>query len=278
MICWRVGASLSYLWKIVNIAIIQGQNVNPVMFLVFMFLFASGSQSLLWAMWMDGNGRWATQRGKPRIEGHRVGVQSVKAIVDAARELGIEVLTLYAFSSENWRRPAPEIKALMTLLREYLKWELHNLNDLNIRLKTIGRTEELAPQVQEQLNRTIEQTESNTGMVLNLALNYGSRHEILDAIKKMYSDMDTKDIDILALTPEMFEQYLSTADLPDLDLLIQTSGEMRVSNFLLWQLAYAELYVTSVLWPDFRKPQFYEAILDFQLRERRFGKTSEQCR
>ncbi len=230
------------------------------------------------AIIMDGNGRWAKQRGKPRIEGHRVGVQSVTAVVEAAKKIGIEALTLYAFSSENWRRPALGIKALMTLLREYLKQELQNLNDNNICLKTIGRTEELAPQVQEQLNRSIKQTESNTGMVLNLALNYGSRHEILDAIKKMYSDMDAKDIDISALTPEMFEQYLSTADLPDLDLLIRTSGEMRVSNFLLWQLAYAELYVTSVLWPDFRKPQFYEAILDFQLRTRRFGRTSEQLR
>ena len=230
------------------------------------------------AIIMDGNGRWATQRGKPRIEGHRVGVQSVKAVVEAARDLGIEALTLYAFSSENWRRPALEIKALMTLLKEYLKWELDYLNDLNIRLKTIGRTEELAPQVPEQLHRTIEQTESNTGMVLNLALNYGSRHEIIDAIKKIYDDIDTKDIDISALTPEMFEQYLSTADLPDLDLLIRTSGGMRVSNFLLWQLAYAELYVTPVLWPDFRKPQFYEASLDFQLRTRRLGRTSEQLR
>ncbi len=228
------------------------------------------------AVIMDGNGRWARQRGKPRLEGHRAGVHSVRAVVEAARELGIEALTLYAFSSENWRRPPFEVKTLMTLLVEYLKRELQNLNDNNIRLKTIGRTEELVPDVQKHLNRTIEETRSNTGMVLNLALNYGSQHEILDAVKKMYYDIQQKDIDINAVTPQHFNQYLSTADLPDLDFLIRTSGEMRVSNFLLWQLAYAELYVTSVLWPDFRKPHLYEAILDFQQRERRFGKTSEQ--
>lgn len=223
------------------------------------------------AIIMDGNGRWAKQRGKPRIEGHRAGVHSVRAVVEASAELGLQALTLYAFSSENWRRPAMEIKALMKLLSEYLKRELQNLNENNIRLKTIGRTEALPPEVQQQLAHTIQQTQHNPGMVLNLALNYGGQNEILDAVKKMLYDIQQKKFEIEALTPDVFRTYLSTSDLPELDLMIRTSGEMRVSNFLLWQIAYAELYITPVLWPDFRKPHFYEAILDFQHRERRFG-------
>ncbi len=226
------------------------------------------------AVIMDGNGRWAKQQGKPRIEGHQAGAHSVRAVVEAAREISIEALTLYAFSSENWKRPALEIKALMKLLITYLKRELQNLDENNIRLKTIGRTEVLSSEVQEQLIQAIRQTQQNSGMVLNLALNYGGQHEILDAVKNVLYNIQQKKLDIDSLTPDVFNTYLSTADLPELDLMIRTSGEMRVSNFLLWQLAYAELYVTPVLWPDFRKLHFYKAILDFQHRKRRFGKIS----
>ena len=226
------------------------------------------------AIIMDGNGRWAKQQGKPRIEGHRAGVRSVRSVVEASTELGIDALTLYAFSSENWRRPALEIKALMKLLVEYLKRELRELNENNIRLKTIGHTQALPPDVQKQLALTIQQTQNNRGLTLNLALNYGGRNEILDAVKNILYNIQEKKLEIDTLTPEVFNTYLSTADLPELDLMIRTSGEMRVSNFLLWQLAYAELYVTPVLWPDFRKSHFYQAILDFQQRERRFGKIS----
>ncbi len=224
------------------------------------------------AVIMDGNGRWAKQLGKPRIEGHRAGVHSVRSIVEAAAELGIDALTLYAFSSENWQRPTIEIKALMKLLVEYLKREVRGLDEHNIRLYTIGRTNELPKDVQTHLNAAIQSTRENTGLVLNLALNYGGRHEILDAVTKIVYDIDQKDFSIDRLTPDVFSAYLYTADLPELDLMIRTSGEMRLSNFLLWQVAYAELYVTPVLWPDFRKPHFYQAILDFQHRSRRFGK------
>ena len=223
------------------------------------------------AVIMDGNGRWAKQQGKPRIEGHRAGVHSVRAVVEASVELDLKALTLYAFSSENWQRPAMEIQALMRLLVEYLKREVGELNRNNIRLKTIGHTEEFSFDVQKQLNAAIQATQENTGLILNLALNYGGQNEILDAIKKVVYNVQEKKISLDTLTPEVFNTYLSTADLPELDLMIRTSGEMRVSNFLLWQLAYAELYVTPILWPDFRKPHFYRAILDFQHRERRFG-------
>ena len=224
------------------------------------------------AVIMDGNGRWAKQQGKPRVEGHRAGVHSVRAIVEAAAELGVGALTLYTFSSENWQRPALEIKALMKLLVEYLKREVRELNAHNIRLHMIGRTDELPHDVQTQLKMAIQSTRKNTGLVLNLALNYGGRHEILDAVTKIAYDIKKQDFSIDRLTPDVFSTYLYTADLPELDLMIRTSGEMRVSNFLLWQIAYAELYVTPVLWPDFRKPHFYQAILDFQHRSRRFGK------
>jgi len=227
------------------------------------------------AIIMDGNGRWAKQRGRPRIEGHRAGTNSVRAVVEAAAELGISALTLYALSTENWRRrPVLEIKALMMLLVEYLKRELRELNENNIRLKTIGRMEALPPEVQEQLHLTIDQTRNNTGLILNLALNYGGQHEILDAVKKVLYAIQKQKFSVDALTPEIFTTYLSTADLPELDLMIRTSGEMRISNFLLWQIAYAELYITPVLWPDFRKQHLYEAILEYQHRSRRFGKIS----
>ena len=227
------------------------------------------------AVIMDGNGRWAKQQGKSRIEGHKAGAQSVRTIVEAAAELGISALTLYAFSSENWRRPAMEIKALMSLLIQYLKGELKELQQHNIRLKAIGRLHALPADVQKSLTTAIESTKNNTGMTLCIALNYGGQHEILDAVKKVIYLMQEQKISLDALTPEVFSTYLSTAELPELDLMIRTSGEMRVSNFLLWQLAYAELYVTPVLWPDFRKPHFYEAILNFQQRHRRFGNINE---
>jgi undecaprenyl diphosphate synthase len=226
------------------------------------------------AVIMDGNGRWAKQRGKPRIEGHRAGVQSVRDVVEAAVELDLAALTLYAFSTENWRRPALEIQALMKLLVEYLKRELQELNEQNIRLSTIGHTEGLPPEVQKALKHAIEQTSHNTGLMLTLALNYGGQHEILDAVKQIIYDIQEQKCSVDALDPEMFRTYLSTAELPELDLLIRTSGEMRISNFLLWQVAYAELYVTSVLWPDFRKPQFYQALIEYQHRSRRFGRAS----
>jgi undecaprenyl diphosphate synthase len=224
------------------------------------------------AIIMDGNGRWAKQRGKPRIEGHRAGIQSVRAVVEASAELGLAALTLYSFSSENWRRPALEIRALMGLLVEYLKRELQELNENNIRLKTIGRIEVLPSEVQEQLHLTIENTRNNTGLILNLALNYGGQYEILDAVKKILYDIKEDLLSIDTLTPEVFAAYLATAELPELDLMIRTSGEMRISNFLLWQVAYAELYITPVLWPDFRKQHFYEAIIEYQRRTRRFGR------
>jgi undecaprenyl diphosphate synthase len=226
------------------------------------------------AIIMDGNGRWAKQRGKPRIEGHRAGTQSVRAVVEASAELGISALTLYAFSSENWRRPALEINVLMKLLVEYLKRELQELNENNIRLKTIGRTQDLPGEAQKQLQLTIENTQKNTGLILNLALNYGGQNEILDAVKKLVYDIQKKKFSVERLTPDVFNTYLSTAALPELDLMIRTSGEMRISNFLLWQVAYAELYITKTLWPDFRKQHFYEAIIEYQHRSRRFGRIS----
>ena len=228
------------------------------------------------AIIMDGNGRWAQQQGKPRVEGHRIGVESVRAVVEAAADIGIQALTLYAFSSENWKRPALEIQALMAILVEYLKRELKTMNANNIRLSTIGRTHELPKRAQKALENTMKATSQNTGMVLNLALNYGGQNEILDAVKKIAYTIQEKQLTPEDITVDVFARYLTTAHLPELDLMIRTSGEMRISNFLLWQLAYAELYVTSVLWPDFRKPQFYQAILDYQQRSRRFGNVHEQ--
>jgi len=223
------------------------------------------------AVIMDGNGRWARQRGLPRIAGHQAGIKAVRDTVEACAELGIKVLTLYAFSVENWKRPVSEVSALMQLLIEYLQKELEELKEHNIRLFTIGRTEGLPSPARELLKFTVDETKENTGLILNLALNYGGQVEILDATRRILQDIQNHKLSLEDLEVPVFHKYLYTAGLPDLDLMIRTSGEMRVSNFLLWQLAYAEIYVTPVLWPDFRRQHLYEALLDFQKRERRFG-------
>lgn len=223
------------------------------------------------AIIMDGNGRWARQRGLPRIAGHREGINSVREVVRAAGELGIKALTLYVFSAENWRRPRREIGALMRLLRETTRREIADLMKNNVRLKIIGRLEDVAPAARRVLTEAVAQTESNTGLVLNLAINYGGRTELVDAVRKLSQEVQTGQLAVEAIDEELFGKYLYTGELPDPDLLIRTSGEMRLSNFLLWQIAYTEIYVTEVLWPDFRRQQFYGAILDYQGRERRFG-------
>ncbi len=219
------------------------------------------------AVIMDGNGRWAKKRGLPRLFGHRAGTQSVREAVKVCGELGIEVLTLYAFSTENWVRPKTEVNALMGLLSKMLSSEISELDKNNVRLMTVGRTHELPPKVQDDLRKGIEKLKHNTGLTLNLALNYGGRQEIVDAIKKIQK-LGIKNID-----EKNFSDYLYTAGLPDPDLMIRTSGEMRLSNFLLYQLAYAELYVTETLWPDFRREHLYKAVEEYQKRERRFGGT-----
>jgi len=223
------------------------------------------------AIIMDGNGRWARQRGLPRIAGHREGINSVREVVRAAGELGIKALTLYVFSAENWRRPRREIGALMRLLRETTRREIADLMKNNVRLKIIGRLADVAPAARRVLTEAVAQTGSNTGLVLNLAINYGGRTELVDAVRKLSREVQTGALAAEAIDEELFSKYLYTGELPDPDLLIRTSGEMRLSNFLLWQIAYTEIYVTDVLWPDFRRQQFYGAILDYQSRERRFG-------
>ena len=223
------------------------------------------------AIIMDGNGRWAKKRLLPRVAGHRAGVEAVRATVDVCARLGIEVLTLYAFSVENWKRPPFEIEALMTFLKEYLRKELDNIHRENIRFQTIGRTDELDESVQFELRAATRKTANNTGMTLNVALNYGGRVELVDACRQLLADCLQEGRDPQSITETMLEQYLYTADLPDPDLLVRTSGEMRVSNFLLWQIAYSEIYVTNVLWPDFRRPDLFAAIVDYQKRERRYG-------
>jgi undecaprenyl diphosphate synthase len=227
------------------------------------------------AIIMDGNGRWAQKRGNQRIFGHRNAIDAVRDTVEAAAELGVEYLTMYAFSTENWKRPKMEIDALMSLLVSTINSETKTLTTNNVRLLTIGNTASLPQGVQEQLRNALETTANNTGLKLILALSYGARWEILHAVKKLVSDvqaakLDVKDID------QVFEKYLDTAGIPDPELLIRTSGEFRISNFLLWQIAYTELYFSETLWPDFRRGNLYEAILSYQCRERRFGKTADQ--
>jgi undecaprenyl diphosphate synthase len=226
------------------------------------------------AIIMDGNGRWAKQRGLPRVEGHRVGADSVREIVRASGELGIQYLTLYAFSSENWNRPKAEISALMHLLEFYLRQEVAELNRSNVRLAAIGRTHELTESSQNQLAKSMATLKDNTGLTLVLALSYGGRVEIVDAMRAIAREVKTGQREIADIDEGCISQHLYTAGIPDPDLLIRTSGEMRVSNFLLWQISYAEIYVTDTLWPDFRKPQLLAAVEDFGKRQRRFGRVA----
>ena len=219
------------------------------------------------AIIMDGNGRWAAQRHLPRVEGHRAGIASVRDVVETSARVGIEVLTLYAFSVENWKRPRAEINTLMMLLKRYLRLELETLLRNNIRFQVIGRSDELAPDVRRELETGIGQTASNTGMRFNIALNYGGRAEIVDAARRALAAGLTPD----QLDERRFGDFLYTAGQPDPDLLIRTSGEMRVSNFLLWQIAYSEIWVTETLWPDFRRRDLLEAIVAYQKRDRRYG-------
>jgi undecaprenyl diphosphate synthase len=219
------------------------------------------------AIIMDGNGRWAAQRRLPRVEGHRAGIDSVRDVVESSARLGIGVLTLYAFSVENWKRPRAEVNTLMMLLKRYIRLELGTLQENNIKFRVIGRVEELSPDVQHELEIGILKTAKNTGMQFNIALNYGGRAEIVDAARRaIASGMAADDLD-----ERRFGDLLYTAGQPDPDLLIRTSGEMRVSNFLLWQIAYAEIWVTETLWPDFRRKHLLEAVVAYQKRDRRYG-------
>ena len=223
------------------------------------------------AITMDGNGRWAKSRGKLRVFGHRNGVKAVRETVEAAAEIGIKFLTLYAFSTENWDRPESEVNALMTLLVSAINNETKTLMDNNIKLSTIGATQNLPQKAKKQLIEAIEKTKNNNRMTLILALSYSGKWEILNAVKELIK----KRVNPKNLNEQLFQQYLTTKNVPDPELLIRTSGEHRISNFLLWQIAYTELYFTETLWPDFRKDDFKKAIIDYQNRERRFGKTAE---
>lgn len=232
------------------------------------------------AIIMDGNGRWAKQRNLPRIMGHKAGSESVKDIVKTARELNLEVLTLYAFSTENWKRPSMEVQGLMTLLKTYLKSEAKNMVENNISLRCIGEMEKLPSDVQKVLNEVIQETapqnEEKTGLILNLALSYGSRSEIVRAARLMAEKCVSGQFEPEDFSEQLFASHLYTGGLPDPDLLIRTGGEARLSNFLLWQLSYAELYITDTMWPDFKREGLVKAISYYQSRERRFGQTSEQ--
>jgi len=230
------------------------------------------------AIIMDGNGRWAKQKGRPRVIGHRSAVQAVRDTTEAAAELGIEYLTLYAFSTENWNRPALEVNALMTLLVETIRSEIATLNKNNIRLQAIGNVEKLPSASYRTLQEGMESTKNNTRMTLNLALNYSAKWEIMNAVKSIAEQVQKGEIETEDIDESLFSNYLATKGMPDPELLIRTSGEARISNFLLWQIAYSELYFTNIFWPDFRKENLYEAILEFQGRERRFGKISEQLK
>lgn len=228
------------------------------------------------AIIMDGNGRWAVQRNLSRTAGHREGIESVRDIVKASSQLGVKYLTLYAFSIENWKRPVTEVRVLMGLLEHFLKVELEELHHNNVRVKAIGKLNSLPKSVQKLLRRAIEVTAENTGLTLTLALSYSGRWDILRAVQIIAFDVKRGKLSPEDLTSEKFASYLQTKDLPDPDLLIRTSGEMRLSNFLLWELAYSEIFVTKKFWPEFRRQDLYEAISDYIKRERRFGKTSAQ--
>jgi undecaprenyl diphosphate synthase len=228
------------------------------------------------AIIMDGNGRWAKQQGENRIYGHYEGVNSVRDVVEGAGQVGVKFITLYAFSTENWNRPKEEVDALMELLVATISMETPQLNKKNVRLQAIGNLQSLPPACLAELNESIDLTANNTGLTLVLALSYSSKWEIISAIKHIADDVKEGKLNSNQITEQHIQQYLCTKHIPDPELMIRTSGEHRISNFLLWQLAYAEFYFTDKLWPDFRKTDLFDAILNFQNRERRFGKTSEQ--
>jgi len=230
------------------------------------------------AVIMDGNGRWAKQQGKLRVFGHRNGVKSVRETIEAAAEIGVKVLTLFAFSTENWKRPKKEVDTLMSLLATSLKKELKSLQKNQIQLRAIGNLQTLPQKAQKELDEVIQKTASNDRMILNLALSYGSRAEIVNAVKSISKKVVNNTLDIKNIDEKTINNHLYTFSLPDVDFLIRTSGEQRISNFLLWQIAYAELYFTNTLWPDFKKQDFYDAIAVYQKRERRYGKTSKQIK
>ena len=230
------------------------------------------------AIIMDGNGRWAKQQGLLRALGHESGTKSVKVIIEASAKLGIKFLTLYAFSTENWNRPKLEVDTLMKVLINSLKKELPTLQKNNIKLNAIGNLERLPKSAQKELLDVIDKTKNNTQMTLTLALSYGSREELVSAVRNICSKVKNNIISIDAIDDSIINEHLYTQNLPDVDLLIRTSGEHRISNFLLWQIAYSELYFTDILWPDFKEQDLYEAIISYQKRERRFGKTSEQIK
>jgi undecaprenyl diphosphate synthase len=228
------------------------------------------------AVIMDGNGRWAKSRNLPRVEGHRAGIASVREVVETAARLELGVITLYAFSVENWKRPRYEVATLMMLLKEYLRKELATLMDNNIRFTPIGRIDGLDPSVQRELRYAEEKTAANTGLLFQIALNYGGRAEIVDTVNRIMALLREREMSDAVIDERFFSDHLYTANVHDPDLLIRTSGELRVSNFLLWQIAYAEIHVTKVLWPDFRRQHLFEAIIDFQSRERRYGGVEER--
>jgi len=228
------------------------------------------------AIIMDGNGRWAKQQGMLRVIGHENGTKSVRDVVEASAEIGIKNLTLYAFSTENWKRPKIEVQTLMKLLVKSLKREIKTLQDNNIRLLAIGNLNDLPKKAHAELLEVMDKTKNNTHMTLTLALSYGSREEIIKVIKELTDKVKNNIISVENIDESIINKHLYTHNLPDVDLLIRTSGEQRISNFLLWQIAYAELYFTDILWPDFKKKDLYEALINYQNRERRFGKTSEQ--
>ncbi len=222
------------------------------------------------AVIMDGNGRWAGRRNLPRVAGHRAGIESVREIVETSARLGLEILTLYAFSVENWKRPRTEVRTLWTLLKEYVRRELKNIDEANVRFQTIGRTQGLDESVRVELEKAIEKTRNNTGMLLNVALNYSGRAEIVDSFNRILAQRGNNGSSP-SIDEDTISDHLYTAGIPDPDLLIRTSGEMRISNFLLWQIAYSEIYITPTFWPDFRRRHLFEAIVEFQKRERRYG-------
>ncbi len=230
------------------------------------------------AIIMDGNGRWAKQKGKLRVFGHKNGVKAVRDVVEGSAEIGVKVLTLYAFSTENWNRPKAEVDVLMNLLVSSLKKELKLLQDNNIRLQAIGNLEKLPKKAKRELEEVIQKTKNNTHLVLNLAISYSAKEEIVNAFKKISKKIVNNELSIEEIDENIINNHLYTRNLPDVDLVIRTSGEKRISNFLLWQIAYAELYFTDLFWPDFRKTHLIQAILDYQQRERRFGKTSDQLK